>query len=83
MLQPSSGHIGPPLSRAPILEDIEDHGPAQAVWIPLTGGKHRPWTDLWLSPTPFVGRYERPASSPPRSLTAPRRWPPPRCSVCS
>ncbi|MFE2492031.1 replication-relaxation family protein [Streptomyces mirabilis] len=29
-----------------VLEDIEQHGPAQAVWIPLAGGKPRPWTDL-------------------------------------
>ncbi|MCX4462502.1 replication-relaxation family protein [Streptomyces sp. NBC_01728] len=31
---------------AAVLEDIEQHGPAQAVWVPLTGGKPRPWTDL-------------------------------------
>ncbi|MEU6071836.1 MULTISPECIES: replication-relaxation family protein [Streptomyces] len=31
---------------AAVLEDLEQHGPAQAVWTPLTGGKPRPWTDL-------------------------------------
>ncbi|MFE2521097.1 replication-relaxation family protein [Streptomyces mirabilis] len=31
---------------AAVLEDIEQHGPAQAVWVPLAGGKPRPWTDL-------------------------------------
>ncbi|MFG3390571.1 replication-relaxation family protein (plasmid) [Streptomyces enissocaesilis] len=31
---------------AAVLEDIEDHGPTQAVWVPLTGGKPRPWTNL-------------------------------------
>lgn len=31
---------------AAVLEDIEHHGPAQAVWVPLVGGKPRPWTDL-------------------------------------
>ncbi|MFF0134259.1 replication-relaxation family protein [Streptomyces mirabilis] len=31
---------------AAILEDIEQHGPAQAVWVPLVGGKPRPWIDL-------------------------------------
>ncbi|MGW0332203.1 replication-relaxation family protein [Streptomyces sp. NPDC003011] len=31
---------------AAVLEDIEQHGPAQPVWVPLTGGKPRPWTDL-------------------------------------
>ncbi|MDQ1041807.1 replication-relaxation family protein [Streptomyces sp. V4I2] len=31
---------------AAVLEDIEQHGPAQAVWVPLAGGEHRPWTDL-------------------------------------
>jgi hypothetical protein len=31
---------------AAVLEDIEQHGPAQDVWMPLAGGKHRPWTDL-------------------------------------
>jgi hypothetical protein len=28
------------------LEDLEQHGPAQAGWVPLAGGKPRPWTDL-------------------------------------
>jgi hypothetical protein len=31
---------------AAVLEDIEQHGPAQAVWVPLTGGEPRPWTGL-------------------------------------
>jgi hypothetical protein len=31
---------------AAVLEDIEQHGPVQAVWVPLTGGEPRPWTDL-------------------------------------
>ncbi|MFF7602329.1 replication-relaxation family protein [Streptomyces mirabilis] len=31
---------------AAVLEDIEQYGPAQAVWVPLAGGKPRPWTDL-------------------------------------
>ncbi|WP_435220592.1 replication-relaxation family protein [Streptomyces sp. Tue6028] len=31
---------------AAVLEDLEQLGPGQAVWVPLTGGKHRPWTDL-------------------------------------
>ncbi|WP_371642639.1 replication-relaxation family protein [Streptomyces mirabilis] len=31
---------------AAVLEDIEQHGPAQALWVPLAGGKPRPWTDL-------------------------------------
>ncbi|MFE2603653.1 replication-relaxation family protein [Streptomyces mirabilis] len=31
---------------AAVLEDIEQHGCAQAVWIPLAGGKPRPWTEL-------------------------------------
>lgn len=31
---------------ATVLEDMEHHGPAQAVWMPLAGGEHRPWTDL-------------------------------------
>jgi hypothetical protein len=31
---------------AAVLEDLEQHGPAQAVWMPLAGGKPRPWTDL-------------------------------------
>ncbi|WP_217236442.1 replication-relaxation family protein [Streptomyces sp. AC555_RSS877] len=34
-----------PLAAA-VLEDLEEQGPAQAVWIPLAGGKPRPWTDL-------------------------------------
>jgi hypothetical protein len=31
---------------AAILEDIEEHAPSKPVWVPLTGGEHRPWTDL-------------------------------------
>ncbi len=31
---------------AAVLEDLEQHGPAQNVWTPLTGGTPRPWTDL-------------------------------------
>lgn len=31
---------------AAVLEDIEEHGLAQAVWVPLGGGEARPWTDL-------------------------------------
>ncbi|MGW9030594.1 replication-relaxation family protein [Streptomyces sp. NPDC055722] len=31
---------------AAVLEDLEQHGPAQSVWVPLTGGKPRPWTEL-------------------------------------
>lgn len=31
---------------AAVLEDIEEHGPSQAVWVPLGGGAARPWTDL-------------------------------------
>lgn len=31
---------------AAILEDLEQHAPTQAAWIPLAGGKTRPWTDL-------------------------------------
>ncbi|MDN3029428.1 replication-relaxation family protein [Streptomyces sp. S.PB5] len=31
---------------AAILEDIEEHGPSRPVWMPLTGGQPRPWTDL-------------------------------------
>ncbi|OQD57659.1 hypothetical protein BM536_000660 [Streptomyces phaeoluteigriseus] len=31
---------------AAVLEDLEEQGPSQAVWIPLAGGKPRPWTDL-------------------------------------
>ncbi|MFF4764129.1 replication-relaxation family protein [Streptomyces sp. NPDC001292] len=29
-----------------VLEDLEQHGPAQDVWMPLAGGKPRPWMDL-------------------------------------
>ncbi|MFH8934145.1 replication-relaxation family protein [Streptomyces griseosporeus] len=31
---------------AAVLEDLEQHGPAQAVWIPLTGGRPRAWFEL-------------------------------------
>ncbi|MGW7365399.1 replication-relaxation family protein [Streptomyces sp. NPDC054841] len=31
---------------AAVLEDIEQHGPTQAVWVPLASGQSRPWTDL-------------------------------------
>ncbi|MEU0949843.1 replication-relaxation family protein [Streptomyces canus] len=31
---------------AAVLEDIEEHGPSGSVWVPLTGGKPRPWTAL-------------------------------------
>ena len=31
---------------AGVLEDIEDHGPSEDVWVPLTGGDPRPWTAL-------------------------------------
>ncbi|MEU9671469.1 replication-relaxation family protein [Streptomyces bobili] len=31
---------------AAVLENLEEQGPSQAVWIPLAGGKPRPWTDL-------------------------------------
>ncbi|MBT1098144.1 replication-relaxation family protein [Streptomyces sp. Tu102] len=32
---------------AAILEDIEQHGPSEAVWVPLAGGTpRRPWVDL-------------------------------------
>jgi hypothetical protein len=31
---------------AAVLEDIEEHAPSGPVWVPLTGGKPRPWTDL-------------------------------------
>lgn len=31
---------------AAVLEDLEQQGPAQAVWLPPAGGKPRPWTDL-------------------------------------
>ncbi|MFF9818905.1 replication-relaxation family protein [Streptomyces sp. NPDC014006] len=31
---------------AAVLEDLEQHGACQAVWVPLGGGEPRPWTDL-------------------------------------
>ncbi|MER6186830.1 replication-relaxation family protein [Streptomyces sp. NPDC001652] len=31
---------------AAILEDIEEHTPSGPLWVPLTGGEPRPWTDL-------------------------------------
>ncbi|MFE2644614.1 replication-relaxation family protein [Streptomyces nigra] len=31
---------------AATLEDLEQHGPTQNVWTPLTNGTPRPWTDL-------------------------------------
>lgn len=31
---------------AAVLEDLEEHGPAQDVWKPLIGGNPRPWTGL-------------------------------------
>jgi len=31
---------------ATILDDIEQHGPAAPVWVPLAGGDPRPWTNL-------------------------------------
>ncbi|MEY9997212.1 hypothetical protein ABIE67_010260 [Streptomyces sp. V4I8] len=31
---------------AVVLEDIEEHGPSGSVWVPLTGGEARPWTQL-------------------------------------
>lgn len=31
---------------AAVLEDLEQHGRAGAVWIPLTGGSPCPWTEL-------------------------------------
>ncbi|MET8411737.1 replication-relaxation family protein [Streptomyces sp. NPDC005195] len=31
---------------AAVLEDVEEYGPAQAVWVPLVGGAARPWSDL-------------------------------------
>ncbi|MFF2217593.1 replication-relaxation family protein [Streptomyces antibioticus] len=31
---------------AAVLEDIEQHGPAGSVWVPLTGGEPRSWTAL-------------------------------------
>ncbi|MER6677771.1 replication-relaxation family protein [Streptomyces sp. NPDC000983] len=31
---------------AAILEDIEKHGPSAPVWVPLTGGEPRAWSEL-------------------------------------
>lgn len=31
---------------AAVLEDIEEHTPSGPLWVPLTGGEPRPWTDL-------------------------------------
>ncbi|WRZ87625.1 replication-relaxation family protein [Streptomyces sp. NBC_01007] len=31
---------------AAVLEDLEQQGPIRPVWVPLTGGKPRSWTDL-------------------------------------
>ncbi|MBQ0850195.1 replication-relaxation family protein [Streptomyces sp. BH-SS-21] len=31
---------------AATLEDIEHHGPTQAIWVPLAGGRPCPWTSL-------------------------------------
>ncbi|MFE5819998.1 replication-relaxation family protein [Streptomyces sp. NPDC056479] len=31
---------------AAILEDIEERGPSGPVWVPLAGGRPRPWADL-------------------------------------
>ncbi|MGC3001797.1 hypothetical protein ACPF8X_26335 [Streptomyces sp. G35A] len=31
---------------AAVLEDLEQHGPAQSVWTPPTGDTPRPWIDL-------------------------------------
>ncbi|MFJ3229137.1 replication-relaxation family protein [Streptomyces sp. NPDC086783] len=31
---------------AAVLEDVEDHGAAAEVWVPLTGGDRRPWSEL-------------------------------------
>ncbi|MEW1648398.1 replication-relaxation family protein [Streptomyces sp. NPDC091219] len=31
---------------AAVLEDLEEHGPASGVWVPLAGGEPRPWTEL-------------------------------------
>lgn len=31
---------------AAVLEDIEEQGLSGSVWVPLTGGEPRPWTDL-------------------------------------
>ncbi|MFE6554284.1 replication-relaxation family protein [Streptomyces sp. NPDC057746] len=28
------------------LDDLDDHGPTSDMWVPLAGGKPRPWTDL-------------------------------------
>ncbi|MDV9171259.1 replication-relaxation family protein [Streptomyces sp. W16] len=34
------------LMGAAILEDLEEHGPTSDIWVPLAGGKPRPWTQL-------------------------------------
>jgi hypothetical protein len=31
---------------AAVLEDLEEHGAAAPVWVPLIGGEPRPWTEL-------------------------------------
>ncbi|MET8030248.1 replication-relaxation family protein [Streptomyces avermitilis] len=31
---------------AAVLEDLEDKGPTDDVWVPLAGGEPRPWTEL-------------------------------------
>ncbi|WP_330301550.1 MULTISPECIES: replication-relaxation family protein [unclassified Streptomyces] len=31
---------------AAVLNDLEIHGPTSDVWVPLTGGEPRPWTEL-------------------------------------
>jgi hypothetical protein len=31
---------------AAMLGDLEAQGPTEPVWVPLTGGKSRSWTDL-------------------------------------
>ena len=31
---------------AAVLEDVEEQAPSGPVWVPLTGGEPRPWTDL-------------------------------------
>jgi hypothetical protein len=31
---------------AAVLEDLERHGPTSDVWVPLTSGEPRPWTEL-------------------------------------
>ncbi|MDH6604397.1 DNA-binding transcriptional ArsR family regulator [Streptomyces sp. SAI-208] len=31
---------------AAVLEDIEEKGASESVWVPLAGGEPRPWTDL-------------------------------------